>query len=79
MTASITHNLLQILVVMAAAPLYAGVLSRLKEIVQSKRGPSIVQPYRDIWKLFQKDEVVSRFDGRMLSAAKSWSGAFVAP
>jgi len=32
---------------------------RLKEMVQSKRGPSIFQPYRDIWKLFHKDEVVS--------------------
>ena len=34
-------------------------LSRLKEIVQSKRGPSIFQPYRDLWKLFHKDEIVS--------------------
>jgi formate hydrogenlyase subunit 4 len=44
---------------MAIAPLYAGVLSRLKEILQSKRGPSIFQPYWDLWKLFHKDEVVS--------------------
>jgi formate hydrogenlyase subunit 4 len=35
------------------------VLSRLKENVQSKRGPSIFQLYRDLWKLFHKDEVVS--------------------
>jgi len=34
-------------------------VSRLKEIVQSKRGPSIFQPYRDLWKLFHKDEVIS--------------------
>ena len=44
---------------MACAPLKAGIESRLKEMVQSKRGPSIFQPYRDIWKLFHKDEVVS--------------------
>jgi formate hydrogenlyase subunit 4 len=44
---------------MAFAPLVSGVLSRLKEIVQSKRGPSIFQPYRDLWKLFHKDEIVS--------------------
>jgi formate hydrogenlyase subunit 4 len=37
----------------------AGVLNRLKEIVQSKRGPSIFQPYRDLWKYFHKDEIVS--------------------
>jgi formate hydrogenlyase subunit 4 len=34
-------------------------LNRLKEIVQSKRGPSILQPYRDLWKLFHKDEILS--------------------
>jgi formate hydrogenlyase subunit 4 len=52
-------NLLQVLVVMACAPLMAGILARLKEIVQSKRGPSVFQPYRDLRKLFHKDEVVS--------------------
>jgi formate hydrogenlyase subunit 4 len=52
-------NLIQILFVLIFAPLYSGVLSRLKELVQSKRGPSIFQPYRDLWKLFHKDEIVS--------------------
>ncbi len=55
----IIFNIIQVLVVMAFAPLVIGVLNRLKENVQSKRGPSIFQPYRDIWKLFHKDEVVS--------------------
>lgn len=52
-------NALQVVTVLALSPLIGGVLSRLKEIVQSKRGPSILQPYRDLWKLFHKDEVVS--------------------
>jgi formate hydrogenlyase subunit 4 len=55
----IAYNLVQIAFVLAFAPLYSGVLSRFKEIVQSKRGPSIFQPYRDLWKLFHKDEVIS--------------------
>jgi formate hydrogenlyase subunit 4 len=55
----IGYNLVQIAFVMAFAPLYSGALSRFKEIVQSKRGPSVFQPYRDLWKLFHKDEVVS--------------------
>ena len=59
MTERIVFNIVQVLVVMLFAPLVKGVLNRLKENVQSKRGPSIVQPYRDIWKLFHKDEVVS--------------------
>jgi formate hydrogenlyase subunit 4 len=59
MVNKIVFNLIQVLVVMAFAPLVKGVLTRLKENVQSKRGPSIFQPYRDIRKLFHKDEVVS--------------------
>jgi len=59
MVSKIVFNVIQVLVVMAFAPLAKGVLSRLKENVQSKRGPSIFQPYRDIWKLFHKDEVIS--------------------
>jgi formate hydrogenlyase subunit 4 len=55
----IIFNVIQVIVVMAFAPLIKGILTRLKENVQSKRGPSIFQPYRDIWKLFHKDEVVS--------------------
>jgi hypothetical protein len=46
MLARIGYNLLQACVVLAFAPLVGGVASRLKEILQSKRGPSIFQPYR---------------------------------
>lgn len=59
MIQTISYNALQILFVLALAPLYAGVLSRMKEIVQSRRGPGVLQPYWDLWKLFHKDEVVS--------------------
>jgi formate hydrogenlyase subunit 4 len=58
-TNRIIFNVVQVLVVMTFAPLIKGVLNRLKENIQSKRGPSIFQPYRDIWKLFHKDEVIS--------------------
>jgi len=59
MTGRILYNLLQMVVVLVFAPLVAGLLAKLKEIVQSKRGPSLWQPYRDLWKLFHKDEVIS--------------------
>jgi formate hydrogenlyase subunit 4 len=55
----IIANVLQVLVVLLLSPLVTGVLNRLKEIVQSKRGPSVFQPYRDLWKLFHKDQVIS--------------------
>ena len=52
-------NLLQIAFLLVFAPLLGGVLARLEEVVQGKHGPSIFQPYLDIWKLFGKDEVIS--------------------
>ncbi len=52
-------NILQVVFVVGLAPLFEGVLTRLKEIVQCKIGPSIFQPYRDLAKLFAKDEIVS--------------------
>jgi formate hydrogenlyase subunit 4 len=65
----ILYNLLQVAVVMVFAPLVAGVLNRLKEWVQSRRGPGIFQPYRDLWKLFHKDEVVSEESSWIFRAA----------
>lgn len=59
MTNRIIFNILQVVVVMVFAPLVSGVWTRLKEMLQSKRGPSVFQQYRDIWKLFHKDEIVS--------------------
>ncbi len=59
MTDKIVFNLLQVIVVMAFSPLVKGVIDRFKETVQSRCGPSIFQPYRDIRKFFNKDEVVS--------------------
>lgn len=59
MTDKIVFNVIQVIVVMVFAPLIKGIGTRLKENVQSKRGPSVFQPYRDIWKLFHKEEIVS--------------------
>jgi formate hydrogenlyase subunit 4 len=59
MTRRLLFNVVQVLVVLGFAPLVKGVLLRLKERVQSRQGPSIFQPYRDLRKLFHKDEVVS--------------------
>lgn len=55
----ILFNLLQVLTVIGLSPLAIGVLNRLEEVIQSKRGPSVFQPYRDLRKLFSKNEIVS--------------------
>lgn len=52
-------QVLQSLVVVVFAPLYAGVLARAEAVVASKRGPSVLQPYRDLAKLLRKGSAVS--------------------
>ncbi|HVC33380.1 MAG TPA: NADH-quinone oxidoreductase subunit H [Chloroflexota bacterium] len=49
----------QIFTVLLCAPLIKGVIERGKHVVQSKRGPSVFQPYYDYWKLLQKGSVIS--------------------
>lgn len=58
-TESALLQVLAVLVVLVCAPLLRGVINRLKAILQSKRGPSIWQPYRDYWKLLHKGTVIS--------------------
>jgi formate hydrogenlyase subunit 4 len=73
----ILYNLFQVAFILAFAPLVEGVATRLKEMLQSKRGPSIFQPYRDLWKLLHKDEIVSEHASWIFRAAPYV--AFTAP
>ncbi|HUI70430.1 MAG TPA: NADH-quinone oxidoreductase subunit H [Spirochaetia bacterium] len=59
MSRFILYNLVQVGFVVGLSPLFVGILNRAREMVQSKRGPSVFQPYRDLVKLFHKDEVIS--------------------
>jgi formate hydrogenlyase subunit 4 len=52
-------QVLQSLTVLGGAPLYAGVLARAEAMVASRRGPSVLQPYRDLAKLLRKGSVIS--------------------
>lgn len=51
-------QILQVLCVLLLAPLLQGFILKAEERVQRSRGPSIFQPYRDLWKLFHKECVV---------------------
>jgi formate hydrogenlyase subunit 4 len=48
----------QVLTVLVFAPLLQGVILQFEERVQCSQGPGIFQPYRDLWKLFQKQTIV---------------------
>ena len=51
--------ILQVILVPLMAPLAVGVINSIKAKMQRRRGASIFQPYRNIWKLLHKDEVIS--------------------
>lgn len=68
---------LQIATVLLCAPLLRGIINRLKAIVQSKHGPSIWQPYRDLWKLLHKGRVVSEHASWVFRLAPLFS--FITP
>jgi len=70
-------QVLQIATVLCCAPLLRGVINRLKAIVQSKHGPSIWQPYRDLWKLLRKGRVVSEHASWVFHVAPIFS--FITP
>ncbi len=55
----VVETVSQYLFVIFAAPLFAGIFNRLKAIIESRHGPSIFQPYYDIFKLIKKETLVS--------------------
>ncbi|MFB5191887.1 respiratory chain complex I subunit 1 family protein [Alicyclobacillus fastidiosus] len=52
-------EIVQIIFLIAVAPLIQGVVKKTKALLQGRRGPSIWQPYYDLRKYMLKDEVVS--------------------
>ncbi|MFA5953966.1 MAG: NADH-quinone oxidoreductase subunit H [Patescibacteria group bacterium] len=61
--------IMQLVFVPVLSPLFVGIIRKIKAKLQNRDGASILQPYRDIWKLMHKDEVVSRDASWIFSAA----------
>jgi formate hydrogenlyase subunit 4 len=53
----IVLQVLQVLAVLLLAPLLQGFILKAEERVQRCTGPSLLQPYRDLWKLFHKQSI----------------------
>jgi formate hydrogenlyase subunit 4/hydrogenase-4 membrane subunit HyfE len=49
---------LQVIAILALAPLVTGIIARAEAIVQQRRGPRVLQPYYDILKLLRKETVL---------------------
>jgi formate hydrogenlyase subunit 4 len=52
-------QLLEVAVALAAAPLFLGWVNQCRAWLQNKSAPSLLQPYRGIYKLFHKDAVIA--------------------
>ncbi len=52
--------IIQIFLYLALAPLLAGWIKRCKCFLQNRKSPSLLQPYRDLWKLTHKQPAVSK-------------------
>lgn len=50
--------IIKLLFIPLISPLCIGVIRKIKAVMQNRQGASILQPYRDLMKLFSKDEVV---------------------
>jgi len=55
----VVTEMLQFLVLLGAAPAFAGWVKMLKCWAQGRNTPGLFQPYRDIFKLFSKDVVLA--------------------
>ena len=49
----------QMALVLALAPLLTGVVRKVKARLLRRRGPSVLQPYRDLFRLLRKDVVLA--------------------
>lgn len=52
--------ILQIVLVPVLAPLGVGIINKLKARMQGRQGAGVLQPYRNLRKLFHKDEVIPK-------------------
>ena len=75
----------QMLLVLAIAPLLTGFVRKVKSRLQQRRGPPLLQPYRDLWKLLHKEAVVAENASWLFRVAPylifsaTWTAASLVP
>ncbi len=72
-------------VVLLLAPLLTGVVRKAKARLLRRIGPPLIQPYRDLWRLFQKDVILAENASWLFRAtpylvfATTWVAAALVP
>ena len=78
-------QLCQMMVVLAAAPLLAGYVRKLKALLVGRQGPPLLQPYRDLLRLLRKEVVLAHSASWVFRAtpylvfAATWVAAALVP
>jgi formate hydrogenlyase subunit 4 len=76
---------LQMALVLAAAPLFNGFIQKVRARLQRRRGPSVLRPYRDLYRLLLKEAVVAESASWLFRAAPylifaaTWVAASLVP
>jgi len=68
-TEVLTNSGLQLVLLLLVAPLLSGMTKTLKARLQTRRGPGVLQSYRDIFKLLRKGMVIPETASWIFSAA----------
>lgn len=63
------HSLLQALVLLLVAPLIAGIIKKLKALLQNRIGSSILQEYFDLYKWWRKPTFITPYTSTIFLAA----------
>lgn len=58
MTEALLQTLVQFVLLLGIAPLVSGFIKTMKARLQTRRGPGVLQPYRDLYKLLRKGVVI---------------------
>ncbi len=69
MIATVVSIALQLSLVLLLSPLVSGIIKTLKARLQTRRGPGILQPYRELHKLLRKGMVIPESASWIFSAA----------
>jgi formate hydrogenlyase subunit 4 len=75
----------QMVMVLALAPLLTGLVRKLKARLVRRQGPPLLQPYRDLWRLMRKEVVLAESSSWLFRAAPylifagTWVAAALVP
>jgi formate hydrogenlyase subunit 4 len=62
-------SVFQLILLLSISPLISGIIKTLKARLQTRRGPGIFQPYRDLYKLLRKRMVIPETSSWIFAAA----------